>query len=217
MQMHRSLKDILIGLIVFAIIAVIVIWLAYIHLFIPPQILIWLYQSPDPQQALIAFGTLSSAFVLVLLRFGVALPLLQRYVPDSDQFRRYVAGLPLWVVGVLIAVSLINLILVFPACQPPTSITFETEKGTLHNREILSVKPSEALNVTAKSIEDDVQMQCRWQYAGNAFQTLGTYRGCSIPLEFSSKPGEGTLTLLVSNNFCTQSKVFSLNVKVEQP
>jgi len=215
--MQRSFKDIAIGLVVFAIIAVIVIWLAYIGLFIPPQILEWLHTSPNPQQAVIAFGTLSSAFVLVLLRFGVALPLLQRYVPDSEQFRRYVAGLPLWLVGVLIAFSLINLLLVFPACQPPSSINFETQKGTLHNRETLIVKPGESLNITAKSIEQDVRLQCRWEYTGTAFQMLGTRRGCSIPVEFSTKPGDGFLTLLASNNFCSESTVFSLTVKVEQP
>ena len=121
--MQRSLKDILIGLVVFIIITVVVIWLVYIGLLIP-QIIDWLHTSPDPQQAVIAFGTLTSA-VLILLRGGVAIPILQRYIPDTEQSRRYVAGLPLWVMGVLIALSLVGLLRVFPACQPPTSVIFE--------------------------------------------------------------------------------------------
>ncbi len=216
--MQRSLKDILIGLTVFGIFAVVVIWLAYIELLIPPQIIDWLHNSPNPQQAVIAMGTLTSAVILVLLRGGVAIPFLQKYTPDTEQFHRYVSGLPLWVLGVLIATSLMGLLMVFPACQPPSSVLFETEKGTLHNKELLVVRPGEKISVRAKSIEKGVRLHCQWQYAGNAFQMLGTRKGsCEIPIEFSSKPGEGFLTLLASNNFCTQSTVFSLPVRVEQP
>jgi hypothetical protein len=216
--MKRSLKDILIGLTVFCIIAVVVIWLVYIGLLIPPQIIDWLHNSPDPQQAVIAFGTLTSAIALVLLRGGVAIPFLQRYIPDSEQSRRYVAGLPLWVMGVLIALSLLGLLRVLPACQPPTSVVFESpEKGTFHPSETFSVKPGETISIVAKSIEEGVRLHCQWQYAGNAFQMLGTRQGCDIKVGFSAKPGEGFLTLLASNNFCTQSTAFSLPIKVVQP
>jgi hypothetical protein len=216
--MQRSLKDVLIGLVVFVIISVVVIWLVYIGLLIPPQIIDWLHNSPDPQQAVIAFGTLTSAILLVLLRGGVAIPFLQRYIPDTEQSRRYVAGLPLWVIGILIALSLIGLLLVFPACQPPISVIFEVPKqGVLHPLDTLNVESGETINVLAKSIEEGVRLHCQWQYAGNAFQMLGTGQGCEIKIQFSSKPGDGLLTLLASNNFCTQSRAFSLFVKVEQP
>jgi hypothetical protein len=215
--MKRSLKDILIGLTVFGILAVVVIWLAYIELIIPPQIIAWLQTSPNPQQAVIAMGTLTSAVILILLRAGVAIPFLQKYIPDTEQSRRYIAGLPLWVMGVLIAASLVGLLAVFPACQPPSSVIFDTAKGSLHSNETLTVKIGEKVNITAKSIEEGVRLHCQWQYAGNAFQSLGTRKGCDITVEFSPKPGEGFLTLLASNNFCTQSTVFSLPVKVEQP
>ena len=216
--MQRSFKDIFIGLSVFGIVAVIVIWLSYIGLLIPPQILDWLQTSPDPQQAVIAFGTLTSAVLLVLLRGGVALPFLQRYIPDTEQSRRYVAGLPLWVMGLLIALSLVALLRVFPACEPPTSVIFETpEKGVLRPLDTLIVKPRDVINVVARPVDEGVRLHCQWQYAGNAFQMLGTRQGCSIKVEFASKPGDGYLTLLASNNFCTQSSVFSLPIIVEQP
>jgi len=216
--MQRSFKDVLLGLVVFSIISVVVIWLVYIGLLIPPQIIDWLHDSPEPQQAVIAFGTLTSGILLILLRGGIALPLLQRYIPDTEQSRRYVAGLPLWVIGILIALSLVALIRVFPACQAPISVIFETpEKGVLHPSDTLSVKPGDTVNLLAKSIEEGVRLHCQWQYAGNAFQMLGTGQGCEIKIQFSSKPGEGFLTLLASNNFCTQSRAFSLPVKVEQP
>ncbi|MGC1376452.1 MAG: hypothetical protein WA821_09520 [Anaerolineales bacterium] len=216
--MRRSLKDIFIGLVVFVIISVVVIWLVYIGLLIPPQIIDWLHTSPDPQQAVIAFGALTSAIFLILLRGGVAIPFLQRYLPDTEQSRRYVAGLPLWVIGILIALSLVGLLLVRPACQPPTSVTFETsDNGVLHPFDTLLVKPGETISILAKSVEDGVRLDCQWQYGGTAFPTLGTRQGCDIQVAFSPKPGEGYLTLLASNNFCTQSSLFSLPVKVEQP
>jgi len=216
--MQRSFKDIFIGLSVFGIVAVVVIWLAYIGLLIPPQILDWLQTSPDPQQAVIAFGTLTSAVLLVLLRGGIALPLLQRYLPDTDQTRKYVAGLPLWVMGLLIAFSLVALLRVFPACEPPTSVIFESpEKGVLRPQETLAVRPGDVINVAARSVDEGVRLHCQWQYGGSAFPMLGTRQGCSIKVEFSSKAGDGYLTLLASNNFCTQSSVFSLPINVEQP
>ena len=216
--MRRSLKDIFIGLVVFVIISVVVIWLAYIGLLIPPQIIDWLHTSPDPQQAVIAFGTLTSAILLILLRGGVAIPFVQRYLPDTEQSRKYLAGLPLWVVGTLIALSLVWLLRLLPACQPPTSVTFETsDNGILHPFDTLLVKPGETVSILAKSNEDGVRLHCLWQYAGNAFPTFGTRQGCDIQVGFSPKPGEGLLTLLASNNFCTQSSLFSLIVKVEQP
>lgn len=216
--MQRSLRDILIGLVVFGVIAVIVIWLAFIELLIPAQIIGWLNNSANPQQAVIAFGTLTSAISLILLRGGVAIPLLQRYVPDTEQFRRYIAGLPLWVMGVLIALSLVGLISVFPACQPPSSVLFEIlGQDALRPSETLVVRPNQSLNITAKSIEEGVRLHCQWQYAGNAFQMLGSRQGCDIKVEFSKKPGQGFLTLRASNNFCTENSIFSLPVKVEQP
>lgn len=214
----RTVKDILIGLAVFIVIAVIVVWFAYIGLVIPPQIIDWVQTSPNPQQAVIALGTLTSALILVLLRGGVSVPFLQKYVPDTEQFHRYVAGLPLWVIGILIAGSMIGLLMVFPACQPPSAIVFETSKGTLHGGETLAVTPGEKVNITAKSIEEGTRLHCQWQFAGNAFQMMGTRKGsCNIPMEFSPKPGEGILTLLASKNFCTEGNTFSLIIKVEQP
>lgn len=218
MKHPRSLTDILIGLAVFIVIAVIVVWLAYIGLVIPPQVIDWIQTSPNPQQAVIALGTLTSALILVLLRGGVSVPFLQKYVPDTEQFRRYVAGLPLWVIGILVAGSMVLLLMVFPACQPPSAIVFETSKGTFHHGDTLIVTPSEKVTIAAKSIEEGTRLHCQWQFGGSAFPMMGSRKGsCNIPMEFSSKPGTGILTLLASKNFCTEGNTFSLLVKVEQP
>lgn len=218
MDHTRSLKDVLIGLAVFFIIAVVVIWLAYIGLFIPPQIINWLNNSSEPQQAVIAFGTLTSAVLLILVRGGIAIPLFHNYIPNTDQTRRYVAGLPLWVMGGLVALSLVWMLRVFPSCQPPTSVIFQiAERAELRPMETLTVQPSETVNIIAKSLEEGVRLHCQWQYAGNAFQMLGIHEGCDIKVQFASKPGEGMLTLQASHNFCSQSYVFSLPVKVDQP
>jgi len=43
---------------------------------------------------------------------------------------------------------------------------------------------------------------------GQCFQMLGTGQGCEIKIQFSSKPGEGFLTLLASNNFAHRAGLF---------
>lgn len=217
--MQRSWKDILIGLAIFAVITVLIIWLSVIGLIIPAPITNWLNNSPDPWQAVIAFGILSSAILLVLLRGGTALPFFQRFIAQEDieKIRKYVAGLPLWVMLTLIALALVGLLPVFLTCEPPASVSFEIPgRETLHSSETLRVKPGETLNISAKS-DEGLRLHCQWQYAGNAFQMLGTRQGCDIKVDFSPKPGEGFLTLLASKNFCNQSSVFSLPVIVAQP
>jgi len=85
---------------VFSIISVVVIWLVYIGLLIPPQIIDWLHDSPDPQQAVIAFGTLTSGILLILFARRHCAAHITTLHPRYRQSRRYVAGLPLWVIGI---------------------------------------------------------------------------------------------------------------------
>jgi hypothetical protein len=217
--MKRSFPDILVGLAIFGFITIFIIWLAVIGWVIPAPITNWLNNSPDPWQAVVAFGTLVSATTLVLLRGGIALPIFQRFISESgiEKIRKYVAGLPLWAMLAFIALSLFGLLPVFLTCDPPTSLTFEIAgRNKLHSSELLIVKPGETLSISAKS-DSGERLHCQWQYAGEAFPMLGTRQGCDIKIDFSPKPGEGFLTLLASKNFCNQSSVFSLPVKVEQP
>ncbi len=214
--MTRKPLEFVSGLAVFFVLWVAVMSAVRFHLLIPRPLLVWLSQSPNPQQAVLSFGALAGIIVVALLRLGVEIPLLKPLI-SSERVRAYLAGLPFWAIGTIFAISLAGLLLVFPACQPPASVLFDVGGTTLRPMDVLAVKPGDSVTVAVKPIQDDVILSCEWQYAGDAFETLGANNGCEISLEFARRPGDGFLTLLASQDFCRQSSVFSLRVQVNAP
>ena len=214
--MTRKPLEFVSGLAIFLVLWVAVMSAVRFHLLIPRPLLVWLSQSPNPQQALLSFGALTAIITVALLRLGVEIPVIKP-LTSSDRVRAYLAGLPFWAIGTIFAFSLAGLLLVFPSCQPPASVSFDVAGTTYHPADVLVVKPGDTLTVSVKPIQDDVILSCEWQYAGDAFDTLGANNGCEISLDFASHPGEGFLTLLASQDFCSQSSVFSLRVQVKAP
>jgi hypothetical protein len=214
--MKRGFQDILVGVIVFVGITLVISFLTSIRLIIPDAIVNLLNDSPNPPLALYAFGALASALLLAMLRLGLVIPKLKAFVPDEAM--RYLAGLPLWLVVILVIVSALSLFLVYPTCRTPGSIIFEIPgQGTIRPTDMLLVKPGQTLLIQARPVEQDYRLHCKWQYVGNAFQMLGALEGCDVDIEFSPKPGDGFLTLVASYDFCTQNAVFSIPVKVQAP
>ena len=214
--MTRKPLEFVSGLAIFFVLWVAVMSAVRFHLLIPRPLLIWLSQSPNPQQAVLSFGALSAIIIVGLLRLGVEIPLLKPLI-SSERVKMYLAGLPFWAIGTIFAVSLAGLLVVFPSCQPPASVVFDVGGTTLHPADVLLVKPSDSVTISVKPLQDDVILSCAWQYAGNAFDTLGANNGCEIKLDFANHPGDGFLTLLASQDFCSQSSVFSLRVQVKAP
>ncbi len=214
--MTRKPLEFVSGLAVFFVLWVAVMSAVRFHLLVPRPLLVWLSQSPNPQQAVLSFGALAGIIVVALLRLGIEIPLLKPLI-SSDRVRVYLAGLPFWAIGTIFALSLAGLLVVFPSCQPPASVLFDVGGATLRPGDMLAVKPGDSVTVAVKPIQDDVILSCEWQYAGDAFETLGANNGCEINLEFARRPGEGFLTLLASQDFCSQSSVFSLRVQVNAP
>ncbi len=214
--MTRKPLEFISGLAVFLVLWVGVMSAVRFHLLVPRALLVWLSQSPDPQQAVLAFGALVGIMVVGLLRLGIEIPVLKP-ITSSDRVRAYLAGLPFWAIGTIFAVSLAGLLVVFPSCQPPASVLFDVGGTTLRPSDLLTVKSGDSLTIAVKPIKEDVILSCEWQYAGDAFDTLGANNGCEIKLEFARRPGDGFLTLLASQDFCSQSAVFSLRVQVDAP
>jgi hypothetical protein len=189
-----------------------------LQLLFPRSVIVWLSQSPNPQQALIAFGALFGSGALAVLRLGIEAPGIKVLV-TSEIVRTYIAGVPLWVLGTIFAVSVGALWLVFPACQPPAFVAFRVEgrAEAFHPNDTLIAEPGEFLAITAEAIQKDSILSCKWQYIGEAFETIGTSAGCEINLKLSGKPGDGLLTLQASQNFCNQSSVFSLGIQAANP
>jgi hypothetical protein len=214
--MTRKPLEFISGLAVFLVLWVGVMSAVRFHLLVPRPLLVWLSQSPNPQQALLSFGALVGIIIVALLRLGIEIPVLKP-ITSSDRVRAYLAGLPFWAVGTIFAISLAGLLIVFPSCQPPASVVFDVGGNTLHPSDVLAVKPGDSVTIAVKPIQDDVILSCEWQYAGDAFEMLGANNGCEINIEFARRPGEGFLTLLASQDFCRQSSVFSLRVQVNAP
>lgn len=188
-----------------------------LQLVFPRSVIVWLSESPNPQQALVAFSALASSGVLALLRLGIEVPTVKPLIA-SEAVRAYITGIPLWVLGSIFAIAIGALFLVFPACQSPEAVTFRVQghqetyqpNGTL----VAKAGKGEFLAITAEPLQKDAILSCKWQYIGEAFETIGTNNGCEINLKLSRQPGDGLLTLQASQDFCNQSSVFSLGVQV---
>src|SRR5258706_2355158 len=179
--MTRKPLEFVSGLAVFFVLWVAVMSAVRFHLLIPRPLLVWLSQSPNPQQAVLSFGSVHGIIVVALLRLGVELPWLNPLI-SSERVRAYLAGLPFWTIGTIFAISLAGLLLVFPACQPPASVLFDVGGTTLRPMDVLAVKPGDSVTVAGQPIQDDVILSCEWQYARDAFEKLGANNCCEMHL-----------------------------------
>lgn len=214
--MNRRLVEILSGLGVFLLLWGAIYWLAQLNWLIPKPVIQWLLQSANRQQALLAFGAMVSGAFLMLIRLGISLPIpFLKTIQDSPKVGKYLTGMPVWGSMIILFTAFLFFLPVFPACQPPTLITFKIAgREPLQPSDVLQVAPGEILSISATMDDKDTNLACQWQYAGDAFGTFGQARGCDIQLKASSQPGEGYLTLLASRNFCNQSSIFFLRVEV---
>ncbi|RPI90229.1 MAG: hypothetical protein EHM40_18855 [Chloroflexi bacterium] len=189
-----------------------------LQLVFPRSVVVWLSESPNPQQALVAFSALVSSGVLALLRLGIEVPPIKPLIA-SETVRAYITGIPFWVLGSIFAVAIGALVLVFPACQSPAFVIFRVEgrPETYRPNGTLVASPGEFLAITAEPFEENAILSCRWQYVGEAFETVGANTGCELNLKLSRQPGNGLLTLQASQDFCNQSSVFSLGIQIESP
>ena len=185
-----------------------------LQLVFPRSVVVWLSASPNPQQALVAFSALVSSGALGLLRLGIEVPKVKPLMA-SEAVRAYITGIPLWILGSISALAIGALFLVFPPCQSPTYVIFRVEGRPDAYRPggTLLAKPNESLAITARPMQEDTILSCKWQYIGEAFETIGANNGCEINLKLSGQPGGGLLTLQASQDFCNQSSVFSLDVQ----
>ncbi|MFZ5880553.1 MAG: hypothetical protein ACOY0R_14390 [Chloroflexota bacterium] len=214
--MSRKPLEIIRGLALFIVLWVAALAAVRLQLVFPRTVLVWLSQSPNPQQAVLAFGAFIGSGVLILLRLGIEIPQIKPLV-GSEKVRVYITGLPLWAISVVLAVSAGGLLLVFPACSPPTSIEFFVQgRGEpLQPGDTLLVSAGETLTLSAQSTLDEAILSCRWQYSGDAFEMLGSTNGCETSVKMARAEGSGFLTLQAAQNFCNQSAAFSLIIQIE--
>lgn len=186
--------------------------------FSPGQFAVWLSASYNPQMALIFFSLFVSGVLLVLARGGIELSVFK--VTNMDNIKRYIAGLPLWLLFFCTAISAVGFWLYSPRCQPPQAVYFEVvgSQTRYEPLTVLEVSPNQSLSIAAKSPDPNALLSCiSWEYVGPAFETLGEKSGCQINIKFSDRGGSSFLTFVGSQNFCSQTSIFSLEVKVKSP
>lgn len=178
----------------------------------------WLSTSYDPRTALLFFSLLVGGLIMIFFRIGVEFPFYK--ISISDDVRRYIAGLPMWVLFLLVTASALGLWKYAPACQAPEAVYFEIVGTSNHYQPMgtLEVQPGQMLSIAAKSSDANAQFSClSWEFNGPAFENMGEKSGCQVNVKFSERPGASFITLVSAQNFCSQKSVFSLEVRVVAP
>ena len=217
--MSRKPLEFISGLAVYIVLTLLIAFAVILRLsVVPVQFINWLGQSHNPQNALAYFSMACSATILVFLRFGIEIPRI-KMVTSSEKLQPYLSGLPLWSLGLLWAGSLIAFWNVFPSCQPPVTIQFEISgrEGFFQPSDRVPISPGEVVTVTAHSVNTDTTLSCSWEYAGGIFETIGAQRGCQVSAKFNQQTGSGFMTVSVSENFCSQTSIFSLQPVIGTP
>jgi hypothetical protein len=216
--MSRKPLELLSGSVVYIVLALFFAWAIKLHLpIIPIEVANWLGRSLDPQGALVYFCSASSALILALLHLGVEIPRIKVAVPEN--LKPYISGLPMWALGIALAISMFGFWLVYPSCEPPVTVEFTVSNSNtiLHPSDTINLLPGESITITAHSVNDGTTLHCKWEYAGSVFEMLGAQNGCHVSTKFKEKPGNGFITVSVSEDFCSQSSVFSLRTIVTPP
>jgi len=217
--MNRNPLELISGLALYIVLCVLIAWSFILRMaYVPASLIDWLGRSHNPQGALMWFSLFAGATLLALLRLGIEVSFFKAF-SGSEKVRRYLAGLPFYALGLIWGTSMIGFWFVFPSCQPPATLFFNVIGGdhVLQPSDTLVVAPAEAVTVIAQSASKNSTLSCAWEYAGPVFETPGAQQGCQVSARFANQPGTGFLTVVVSEDFCSQTSIFSLKVSVVQP
>lgn len=178
----------------------------------------WLASSANPRMGLVFLSLLFSGTFMIFLRVGVEFPFFKLNV--GEDVKRYVAGLPMWALFLMVAVSALGLLKFAPSCRAPEAVYFEILGADTQYQpmQTLEVQPGQSLSIAAKSPDPNAQLSClSWEFVGPAFAQMGEKSGCQVNVQFSQRSGASFLTVVSAQNFCSQKSVFSLEVKIKTP
>ncbi len=134
---------------------------------------------------------------------------------SNPKLRAYFRALPLGfhfaVVGVVVLLSFFLL----PYCQAPGAVKFSINDVSYFTGDTVTISSGQSITIIAAPVEEGKTITCEWQQAGNAFDSINVSRGCNVTLSTASHPGQGVLTLVASQQFCSQKAFFPLIIQVE--
>jgi hypothetical protein len=215
--MKRNSLDFIPGIAIYLLLSVLV-GVSVAMRALPGQFDEWLGSSSSPREALIYFSLLISSLILILTRFGIEINLFN--MAKGENFKRYAAGLPLWFLFISLAGALFQFYRFYPACKTPESVFFEIigKEKTYLPFDVIELPAGASFTITARSSDNEVLLSClSWELVGPAFETLGQKDGCQVNIQVNDQPGVGYITLLASQNFCSQATLFSIEVNIVEP
>ncbi|MBK6792615.1 MAG: hypothetical protein IPG80_08725 [Anaerolineales bacterium] len=213
--MNRRISDIIPGLAIFLLIAVVIGFSVSMGAF-PGGVEEWLSGSANPRQALITFSAALSSLTLMLVRSGVEISPLN--FAKGENLRRYITGLPFWFLIFCFAISLLGFWNFSPSCKAPEAVTFKIvgTDQSYQPLDLLEVSPNQPMTIMAVSPDEAAQLSCiSWEFVGPAFPTLGEKNGCQVNITFGDQSGPSFISLLATQNFCNNATLFSLEVQVK--
>ena len=213
--MNRRLSDIIPGLAIFILIAVVTGVSISMGMF-PGRFEEWLSGSAYPRQALVFFSLILSSITMILARSGVEINLFN--IAKGESVKRYMTGLPLWVLFIVLAGSMVGFWNYSPRCKAPEAVVFEVlgTQQTYLPLDMVEVSPNQSITIAARSPDEKVLLSCiSWEFVGPAFQTLGEKNGCEANITFGDQSGSSYISLLATQNFCDRASLFSIEVNVK--
>ncbi len=133
----------------------------------------------------------------------------------SPKVRPYVRTLPLGFHMIVVVISAVLAFFYLPWCQAPGAVKFTINDTTYHTGSTVILAPGESITITARPIEEkETSLSCEWQQAGNIFETINTHQGCSVTLYTTNTSGQGILTLVAGQRFCSKRAFFPIIFQV---
>lgn len=194
------------GLGVFVLVCLLIAWFTTLEFLIPASFTHWLSQARYPALALALFSVALASFIRVMIWLGVKIPPLKDIIESAQGAKwDYLLGLPVGMVMVLGAASLVGLFAFRPACNPPV-IIFQIHAGDqswqVEPGGILKAAPGSSLTLTAMAQDNDM-LNCSWAVLGRNIQSLSPRSACTVNLILATEPGRGLLALSAKQGFCT--------------
>jgi len=199
-------------------ISIVIVWIGQI------AISEWVVKSSsNPIIALWSIGIFLSSLIYLLIKLSRSLKI-SLFKIDLEIAQEKIAcffSLPNWVIFILLLIGLTGgIILTRPLCQPPVVLVSARYEENGNTKQISPGGTFDTLLASSAifeaSAKNTATIVCKWEYEGNAILSREPQDGCTVRIAFSQEPAQiGVVTLIATDNQCSQRNVFPFNVETK--